>query len=151
MQYRKPHFQDKSFLDSWLPSTLPGSWNDAFWTEIYSGKHEIRVLADSADIPIGFVEYTVVDTEAEIFGIAIHPNFRRQKNGLKLMLALIEELNTLPVKTVFLEVSEKNVKARALYDKLFFYPYGVRPNYYSSSTGNLEKGNAILMKLVFSD
>jgi len=85
--------------------------------------------------------WSIVD-EAHITNIAVDPDERRQGLGKLLVSGMLEEIQSLKMDTVTLEVRDGNIPARALYEGFGFESAGRRPNYYQDP-----KEDAIIMWL----
>ncbi len=66
-----------------------------------------------------------------IYSLAVEKNYRGQKVGQRLLLAMVKELQSRGVKRVYLEVEQANIRAIALYQRHGFQSIGVLPNYYA--------------------
>lgn len=71
-----------------------------------------------------------VADEAEIFNLAVAPQYRRQGHGAALVTAALEGMRSRGIQNVFLEVRESNLGAIAFYEKLGFLKNGRRKEYY---------------------
>jgi len=71
--------------------------------------------------------------EAHITTFAVHPAWRRQKLGERLLLAFLDLARDRHAREATLEVRLSNVAARRLYEKYGFRPVGLRPRYYSDN------------------
>ena len=69
--------------------------------------------------------------EAHITTFAIHPAWRRQRIGERLLLAFLDLAIDRRAREATLEVRLSNLPARRLYEKYGFRPVGLRPRYYS--------------------
>jgi [ribosomal protein S18]-alanine N-acetyltransferase len=69
--------------------------------------------------------------EAHITTFAVHPAWRRQRIGERLLVAFLDIAIGRRAREATLEVRLSNVAARRLYEKYGFRPVGVRPRYYS--------------------
>jgi ribosomal-protein-alanine N-acetyltransferase len=88
--------------------------------------------------PAGFCAWRQLgDDEAELLNLAVAPQARRQGVGG----ALLESLREAATGHIFLEVSETNAAALALYRKFGWEPVAVRNGYYDKGTTN-----AVVMK-----
>ena len=109
------------FADPWsemsIASELQNLWS--YW-----------LVALEDDRVIGYVGSQSSIDEADIMNVAVHPDFRRQRIGEKLALALVEELKALGNHSLALEVRASNEPAISLYQKLGFQQVGLRPKYY---------------------
>jgi ribosomal-protein-alanine N-acetyltransferase len=71
--------------------------------------------------------------EAHITTFAVHPAWRRQRIGERLLLAFLDLARDRHAREATLEVRLSNLPARRLYEKYGFRPVGVRPRYYSDN------------------
>ena len=69
--------------------------------------------------------------EAHITTFAVHPDWRRQHIGERLLLAFLDLAVERGAHEATLEVRLSNLPARRLYEKFGFRPVGLRPRYYS--------------------
>lgn len=84
--------------------------------------------------PLGYFLGAVSFDEAELYRIAVLPEFRGKGYGGQIMEKF---LNSLPKNTerVFLEVRESNLPAVGLYKKYGFRLISARKNYYGNEDG----------------
>ena len=71
--------------------------------------------------------------EAHITTFAVHPDWRRQRIGERLLLAFVDLASDRGAHEATLEVRLSNLPARRLYEKFGFRPVGLRPRYYSDN------------------
>ena len=71
--------------------------------------------------------------EAHITTFAVHPAWRRQRIGERLLLAFLDLAAARHAREATLEVRLSNIAARRLYEKYGFRPVGLRPRYYSDN------------------
>jgi ribosomal-protein-alanine N-acetyltransferase len=71
--------------------------------------------------------------EAHITTFAVHPGWRRQRVGERLLLAFLDLARDRHAREATLEVRLSNLAARRLYEKYGFRPVGLRPRYYSDN------------------
>ena len=71
--------------------------------------------------------------EAHITTFAVHPAWRRQRIGERLLLAFLDLAVDRRAHEATLEVRLSNLPARRLYEKYGFRPVGLRPRYYSDN------------------
>jgi len=69
--------------------------------------------------------------EAHITTFAVHPAWRRQRIGERLLVAFLDLAVDRNAREATLEVRLSNLAARRLYEKYGFRPVGLRPRYYS--------------------
>lgn len=104
------------------------------------------LVAEKGCCVCGYVIFSVVGDESEIFQVAVSPACQKEGVGLKLMQEVVKELDLKSVKQLFLEVRESNRAARGLYSRLGLEEYSVRKAYYSSKVGQ-PKEDGILYRL----
>lgn len=112
---------------------------DMFLSELENKNSNFEILFIDNKI-IGYIIYHIVFDEAEILNIVIDKNFKGQKLGKYLFEETINKISKQNIKTIFLEVGEKNIPAINLYLKFDFKQYNKRTNYYKN------KETALLMK-----
>ncbi len=95
--------------------------------DIDSGKMWVMELNNKI---VGYVTISNVLDTAEIERIAVHKNYQKKGYATELLNEVINHLNSLGVKEIFLEVRIDNHKAIGLYTKFGFTKLGERPNYY---------------------
>ena len=71
--------------------------------------------------------------EGHIITFAVHPDWRRQHIGERLLLSFIDLASDRGAHEATLEVRLSNLPARRLYEKFGFRPVGLRPRYYSDN------------------
>ncbi len=71
--------------------------------------------------------------EGHIITFAVHPDWRRQRIGERLLLAFLDLACDRGAHEATLEVRLSNLPARRLYEKFGFRPVGLRPRYYSDN------------------
>ena len=71
--------------------------------------------------------------EGHIITFAVHPDWRRQRIGERLLLAFLDLAADRGAHEATLEVRLSNLPARRLYEKYGFRPVGLRPRYYSDN------------------
>lgn len=91
---------------------------------------------------IGYINYEVVLDEINLLKICVLPEFREYKIATQLMKKMIDYSKQNKIANIFLEVDEKNIPAKKLYEKFNFKKIDTRKNYYANGD------NAIIYKLV---
>jgi [ribosomal protein S18]-alanine N-acetyltransferase len=79
---------------------------------------------------VGYVVALVMADEGEIADVAVAPAARRRGIARHLLVRVMVELVQAGVRTLYLEVRESNVPAKALYASLGFEQVGRRRGYY---------------------
>ena len=95
----------------------------------------------------GFALCRIAGPEAELLTIAVHPDFRRQGIGQKLLTELHRFAKASGADDIFLEVSAKNPGAKALYENSGYSTQGRRKDYYILPNG--QKNDALVMRCSF--
>ena len=113
------------------------AWNAADIRRLLDGRGVISVVARAEgagrEPPCGFAIAREAADEAEIITIATDPAHRRSGVGKALMRDIIRRLHGDRIARLFLEVSEDNAPAIALYRNLGFRKVGLRKGYYASA------------------
>lgn len=89
-----------------------------------------NLIAKQGEVLVGYIGMKTVLDEADITNVAVHPAWRRQEIGKKLLKGLLERAVQQGVCQIFLEVRESNIAARKLYTQAGFKDVDKRKNYY---------------------
>ena len=116
------------------------NWTENMFMEELKNKNSFFKVLFLDNTVAGYIIYHIILDEAEILNIVIDNKFKRQSLGKYLLEQTINDISNKNIKTIFLEVGEKNVPAINLYLKFGFKQYNIRNNYYKNGE------NAILMK-----
>jgi ribosomal-protein-alanine N-acetyltransferase len=101
-----------------------------------------RKGADGSSQVVGVIVIWLILDEAHIGTIAVHPDFRRQGIGVRLVAHALLSVQAEGAVKAFLEVRRSNFSAQALYRRLGFEVTAVRPKYYQDNNED-----ALLMTL----
>lgn len=105
-------------------------------------------LTDPTVLIIGselcFVLVRLAGPEAEILTLATRPDMQGQGRATTLLRDTLRRLTAVNVEELYLDVSDQNTAARALYARRGFTSFALRHNYYKNGT------TAICMKAVLS-
>jgi [ribosomal protein S18]-alanine N-acetyltransferase len=82
---------------------------------------------------VGYMGFWLIQTEAHITNLAVHPAFRRRKIGERLLFALLRLAKRLGAQRATLEVRASNDAARSLYEKHGFQLIAIRRGYYNDT------------------
>ncbi len=110
------------------------AWNEKDFASALSIPGSGALIVELAGNIYGFVQFQWVAGDAEINTICVLPNFRRQHFGRDLLQGLLAHLATLQTIKIFLEVSNKNTAAIALYESSGFQRNGLRKAYYADGS-----------------
>ena len=102
---------------------------EAFWGEI-KNDNTLYLVATAKDKVVGYMGAWLLQGEAQITNIAVHPEYRRRGIGEKILREFVKSIKQRDVTAMTLEVRPSNVAALALYTKFGFKDYGRRKGYY---------------------
>ena len=109
------------FRDPWSENSVASELNNPL---------SLWLVAVEGEKVAGYVGSQSVMGESDMMNVAVHPDFRRQGIGERLILELIDQLENRGNHSLTLEVRASNVSAIGLYRKLGFEQVGLRKNYY---------------------
>jgi ribosomal-protein-alanine N-acetyltransferase len=103
----------------------------AYRSELETNRLASYVVARAGGQVVGYGGVWLMVDEAHITTFAVHPDWRRQGIGDRLLIALLDVALQRGAREATLEVRLSNVAARRLYEKWGFRPAGLRPRYYT--------------------
>ena len=108
-------------------------WPSYAFEQELSGNRLARYLVARAagERVVGFAGVWLMVDEAHITTFGVHPDWRRQGVGRRLLLRLLEMAIELGARRMTLEVRVSNQAAQALYHSFGFQTVGRRPRYYT--------------------
>jgi ribosomal-protein-alanine N-acetyltransferase len=110
-----------SFSNPWQPETFRSLLT----------RDRVRVLAAENDGDVvGYAVVWWVMDQGELANLAVHPEFRGQGLGSRLLDRVLADARDLGIESLFLEVRESNEKAQRLYARRGFVQISVREGYY---------------------
>lgn len=109
-------------------------WPVSFFTKELTSPESCYLVARSQEKIIGYTGMQKILDEGHINNLAVHPDFRRQGIGRKLVSELIREGDQLGIKRYLLEVRASNLAAQKLYENFGFAVISCRKNYYQEPT-----------------
>jgi ribosomal-protein-alanine N-acetyltransferase len=112
-----------SFRAPWPPN--------AYRSELESNRLANYLVARAEGEIVAYGGMWLMVDEAHITTFAVHPAWRRQGIGERLLLAFIDTAVARHAREATLEVRLSNIAARRLYEKYGFRPVGLRSRYYS--------------------
>ena len=104
---------------------------NAYRSELESNRLANYLVARAGDAIVAYGGMWLMVDEAHITTFAVHPAWRRQRIGERLLLAFLDLAVDRSAREATLEVRLSNLPARRLYEKYGFRPVGLRPRYYS--------------------
>lgn len=136
MEIRRAHPDDATAIAEMEVNIFGDPWGKKdIFSYICSDTGMCFTALDGGEV-IGYIIGRKIPPEGEIYRIAVRPDRRQRGIGYRLLsYALKTELGS-GVETVFLEVRESNIPARALYKAYGFNEISIRKNYYQNPTEN---------------
>lgn len=122
--------EQECFHGSWTAETLLAEVNNPL---------SVLCTEEIGGAVAGFALGRVVADEAELFQIAVLPEFRRQGIAQRLLERLHGEMKSRGAVCCFLEVRSLNSPARALYGKTGYEYISTRRNYYPDDDAAIYK------------
>src|SRR6478672_9999093 len=117
--------EEASFSTPWPPN--------AYRSELMTNRLAAYLVVRAQDRIVAYGGMWLMVDEAHITTFAVHPAWRRQRLGERLLLAFLDLAKDRHAREATLEVRLSNVAARRLYEKYGFRPVGLRPRYYSDN------------------
>jgi ribosomal-protein-alanine N-acetyltransferase len=119
-------------------------WSRGNFIDSLAAGYLAEVLLDEGGRVVGyFVAMSVVD-ELHLLNITIAPVHQGRGHALRLLDRLMRHARARGAVSVWLEVRESNVRARAIYERYGFRVLGRRPGYYPAPNG---REDALLMSI----
>jgi ribosomal-protein-alanine N-acetyltransferase len=106
---------------------------NAYRSELMTNRLASYLVARLGGRIVGYGGMWLMVDEAHITTFAVHPAWRRQRIGERLLLAFMDLARDRHAREATLEVRLSNLAARRLYEKYGFRPVGLRPRYYSDN------------------
>lgn len=106
---------------------------NAYRSELLTNRLASYLVARADGRLVAYGGMWLMVDEAHITTFAVHPAWRRQRIGERLLLAFLDLARDRHAREATLEVRLSNLAARRLYEKYGFRPVGLRPRYYSDN------------------
>jgi [ribosomal protein S18]-alanine N-acetyltransferase len=106
---------------------------NAYRSELMTNRLASYLVARAEGRIVAYGGMWLMVDEAHITTFAVHPGWRRQRVGERLLLAFLDLARDRHAREATLEVRLSNLPARRLYEKYGFRPVGLRPRYYSDN------------------
>jgi [ribosomal protein S18]-alanine N-acetyltransferase len=106
---------------------------NAYRSELMTNRLASYLVARAGGRIVAYGGMWLMVDEAHITTFAVHPAWRRQRIGERLLLAFLDLARDRRAREATLEVRLSNLAARRLYEKYGFRPVGLRPRYYSDN------------------
>ncbi|MBN1594737.1 ribosomal protein S18-alanine N-acetyltransferase [candidate division FCPU426 bacterium] len=111
-----------SFRDPWTRTLFEEEFKNPDLSHFMIARCEKHV--------VGYMGFWLIQEEAHITNLAVHPAFRRRKIGERLLFATLHLASSLGAARATLEVRASNEPAKRLYEKNGFQLVAVRRRYY---------------------
>jgi ribosomal-protein-alanine N-acetyltransferase len=108
----------------------PSPWSPRVFFDELAMDNRRYLVMDAATGIVGYGGLLVIEEDAHITTLAVAPDMRGKRLGVKLMLALVDTALDNLARHLTLEVRASNVQAQGLYRRFGFDPVGRRKNYY---------------------
>lgn len=112
-------------------------WGEAEMLRLLDSTGVEGLVLQCGDDPVGLALVRAIAGEAEILTLGIAPDHRQKGLGLSLVRACAERARSRAAERLYLEVSEANLAAQALYESAGFSKVGYRPRYYRDGNAAL--------------
>ena len=134
IKFRPLEFKDLDQIMEIEKLSNPTPWSIGSFIDCINSSYQNIVILQNG-LLLGFCISTVNFTESHLLNISIHPEFRTQGLGQKLLSKTERELTKKGVSDIFLEVRNSNISAINFYKKNNYKKVGKRKNYYRLSDG----------------
>ena len=136
MEIRRAHPDDATAIAEMEVNIFGDPWGKKdIFSYICSDTGMCFSAIDGGEV-IGYIIGRKIPPEGEIYRIAVRPDKRQRGVGYRLLSYALKTERGSGVETVFLEVRESNIPARALYRAYGFNEISIRKNYYQNPTEN---------------
>lgn len=135
---REIQISDSKQLSYFHKESFAKGWSEQEFLQMLSTGDYFGFICDE-----GFIVGRKIIDEAEIFAIAVSPNFRHLGIGTKLIRNFHEKAKKIDIKKIFLEVNTNNSVAQKLYLSNGYQTISVRYNYYGNQ-------DAVIMQLILN-
>lgn len=132
---------DLKNLEKNLVVEFDNFWNYNILKQDFFNKNTQYFVAKNNDEIVGFVGILIIIDQVTIMNIVTQKNKRKLGIGSLLLEKIIDFSKKNNIKSIILEVDEKNIPGIKLYEKFKFQINGYRKNYYHNGD------SAILMEL----
>jgi ribosomal-protein-alanine N-acetyltransferase len=126
------HLEDLAVVQAIEQASFSSPWPpNAYRSELETNRLASYLVARVEGAIVAYGGMWLMVDEAHITTFAVHPLWRRQRIGERLLLAFLDLAVLRRAHEATLEVRLSNLPARRLYEKYGFRPVGLRPRYYS--------------------
>jgi ribosomal-protein-alanine N-acetyltransferase len=130
VRIEKMALRDIPFLDVIERMSSPSPWKpEQFQEELNKEHSDFWVLCQNGE-PRAFSGYWLIQGEAQLTNIAVHPDYRQRGWGRRLLRWCMERALSAGARVMTLEAREGNAAARRLYESEGFVETSRRPGFY---------------------
>lgn len=138
---------DAAALAAVLTASSVEPWSAEALRTLLDTPGNFGILIEQDDDVAGFVLARVAADEAEILTLAVRPTARRRGYGRMLLHEAMDATQFWGAVRLFLEVSDRNIPAQALYTAAGLEIIGRRRGYYRTADG--AAADALIMRFCF--
>ena len=124
--------------------SLKNPWSKRIFSDCQRAGYECWVLA-TRDRIVAHGVLSAGAEEAHVLTICVHPDFRRQGYGRRMLRHLLDKGYRKNASVCFLEVRSSNAEARQLYLSMGFVQVGERRQYYPADQGATHREDALIL------
>lgn len=139
---RKASSTELKFLAQLEADNFTEPWTLEQLEETSTNEHDILLVFIKDKEILAYISWQLVLDEASLLRVVVSPLWRNRGIATNLLQATMEVLADWAVKKFFLEVSEKNITAIKLYEKLGFSQLAIRKSYYGADEA------AVIMQVI---
>ena len=134
IQISKMSLADLNCIKDILISDFDDFWSyDILKEELNCANSSLFIAKNNNNEIVGFAGIKVILDEADIMNIVVKKVYRHKGIASLLLNHLINYSKILNLKSITLEVNEKNIHAISLYRKFNFKEIGIRKKYYNGT------------------
>lgn len=134
LKIEKMTLDDLNSIENILFTEFDNFWTLSTFRQELSSEFSHFIVAKCNNEIVGFAGLKVIVDEADIMNIVVKKTFRHNGIGSVLLENLISYVMSKNLKTITLEVNEKNLSAIRLYNKFDFDYIGIRKKYYNGES-----------------
>ena len=136
MEIRRSRPEDATAICEMEKAIFGDPWSEKDIFSYICSDNGMCFTALESGEPIAYIIGQKIPPEAEIYRIAVREDKRQRGIGYRLLSYALKTERGSGVETVFLEVRESNIPARALYKAYGFEEISIRKNYYQNPSEN---------------
>lgn len=136
LRIREGGASDIAAIAAMEAAVFSDAWSENALCQHFAAEHNRVLVAEKDGVPVGYLLFSLLPPESELYRVASLPDCRKCGIGDRLMTAYLGAISACGVTDAFLEVRESNEAAIALYEKHGYTKVGCRKNYYRCPTEN---------------